>query len=81
MAGTLIAILKQRGVLSSDRTVDSYLPRLKTADWMNVRLRDVIDMTAGFGDDGSPLDPASLLRAARGSMSPRRATQLSPDLE
>jgi CubicO group peptidase (beta-lactamase class C family) len=50
-AGTLIAILEDRGQLDSRATVETYLPELRGSGWDGVSVRDVLDMTSGIDCD------------------------------
>lgn len=62
-AGTLIAILEDRGQIDTAATVETYLPELTESGWAGVSVRDVLDMTSGIDcDELSPEayhDPSS----------------------
>ncbi|MDQ3549231.1 MAG: beta-lactamase family protein [Chloroflexota bacterium] len=50
-AGTLIAILEDRGQIDTRATVETYLPELRGSGWEGVRVRDVLDMASGIDCD------------------------------
>ena len=50
-AGTLIAILEDRGEIDTSATVDVYLPEVRGSGWEGVSIRDVLDMTSGIDCD------------------------------
>jgi CubicO group peptidase (beta-lactamase class C family) len=50
-AGTLIAILQDRGQIDIGATVDTYLPELRGSGWEGVSVRDVLDMASGIDCD------------------------------
>jgi CubicO group peptidase (beta-lactamase class C family) len=50
-AGTLIAILEDRGQIDIQAPVDAYIPELRGSGWEGVSVRDVLDMASGIDCD------------------------------
>ncbi len=50
-AGTLIAILEDRGQIDTEMPVETYIPEVRGSGWEGVRIRDVLDMTTGIDCD------------------------------
>lgn len=50
-AGTLIAILEDRGELDTTAPVEAYVPELRGSGWEGVSVRDVLDMASGIDCD------------------------------
>ncbi len=62
LASTLIAVLEDRGLIDTTRTVDSYLPELGLSGWKGVPVIDILDMASGIGclesEEGAYENPA-----------------------
>jgi CubicO group peptidase (beta-lactamase class C family) len=50
-AGTLIAIMEDRGQIDTQEPVDAYIPELRNSGWEGVSVRDVLDMASGIDCD------------------------------
>jgi CubicO group peptidase (beta-lactamase class C family) len=50
-AGTLIAILEDRGQIDTREPVDAYIPELDGSGWAGVSVQDVLDMASGIDCD------------------------------
>ena len=50
-AGTLIAILADRGQVDTQAPVEAYLPELRDSGWAGVSVRDILDMASGIDCD------------------------------
>jgi CubicO group peptidase (beta-lactamase class C family) len=45
---TLIAILEDKNQLDVDRSIDFYMPELKSSAWDNIKVIDILDMASGI---------------------------------
>ena len=48
LAATLIAILEDRELIDTSKSVDAYVPQLAHSGWAGVPVRDVLDMASGI---------------------------------
>ncbi len=48
LASTLVAILEDRELVDTSKSVDTYLPELTESGWAGVPVRDVLDMASGI---------------------------------
>jgi CubicO group peptidase (beta-lactamase class C family) len=78
LASTLIAVLEDRGLIDTKRTVDSYLPELGRAGWKGVPVIDILDMASGIGclelEQGAYENPARCYYQYEASLGWQRAT-------
>lgn len=61
---TVVGILEDRGLISANEPVETYLPELRGSGWEGVAVQDVLDMCSGIdcleiGIDGAYSDPAT----------------------
>ena len=58
---TLVAILEDKGRVSVEEPIDSYIPELASSGWSGVSVRDILDMASGIDSlewiDGAYTDP------------------------
>lgn len=78
LASTLIALLEDRGLVDTKRTVDSYLPELGRAGWQGVPVIDILDMASGIGclelEEGAYENPERCYYQYEASLGWQRAT-------
>ena len=60
--GLLVAILAERGLVDTERSIDAYIEEFRDSGWEGVRIRDVLDMASGIDaresdEEGSFTDP------------------------
>jgi len=58
---TLVAILEEKGQVSTEETIDSYIPELTSSGWAGIRVRNILDMASGIDSlewiEGAYTDP------------------------
>jgi len=62
VVSTLVAILEDRGEISTDLPIEHYLPELALSGWQGVKVIDILDMASGIDApeevDGAYTDPS-----------------------
>lgn len=47
-AGTLVAILEERGLIDVNASIETYIPELKNSAWEGIRIINILDMASGI---------------------------------
>ena len=80
---TLIAMLEERGLIDTTRSIETYLPSLQGSGWEGVPILDILDMASGIGclegDEGSYTNPEHCYYQFEASLGWVRATADTPN--
>lgn len=80
---TLIAMLEERELIDTARSIDMYLPSLKGSGWEGVPVIDILDMASGIGclegDEDSYTNPEHCYYQFEASLGWVRSTADTPD--
>lgn len=74
IAGTLVGILEEQGLVDVDKPIETYIPQLASSDWKGTPVIDILDMASGMtgleADDPEaytdPESPYALFEASLG---------------